>query len=235
MTRRFRPFLLIASLLFSQLALGGAHTLANGKVRDGHGRTSQTRLSAIGSLNEYPEGVFLHGFQIDAAGNNVPTVVMLNERMEESGYWTFDTPISEIFRLRNEIYLFDYRGVVYRFAERQWSIVEHWRFDPWSVTYPLADDFIVCHPAPLTKQESGTRPGGCRSLARGWEVELLWTKPTPKICGKELRVLIWLNGGRALQTLDLNDGHIVRTIVLPKKQTSARSFDLCKTSNQRQP
>ena len=234
MTRRFRPFLLIACLLFSQLALGGAHTLANGKVRDGHGRTSQTRLSAIGSLNEYPEGVFLHGFQIDATGNNVPTVVMLNERLEESGYWSFDTPISDVFRLRNEIYLFDYRGVVYRFADLQWSIVEHWRFDPWSVTYPLADDFIVCHPAPLTKLESGSRPGGCRSLGRGWALELIWTEPKPKICGQELRVLIWLNGGRALQTLDLTDGHIVQTLVLRKKQTPARALDLCRIPLPRQ-
>ena len=235
MHRRLKPLLIVTCLLLSQLVLAGIHTLPNGKVRDEQGKTSQTRLGLISSLKEYPEGVFLLGYQIDAAGNNIPTAVLLDERLEEQGYWTFEAPINEVFRFRNETYLFDYRGTVYRFAERQWSIVEHWQFGPSSLTYPLADDIIVCHPAPITKQESGTRSGGCRSLARGWAVELYWTNPKPKICGQELRALVWLNERQALRAIDLNDGHIVRTLALPKKQTANPAPDLCRIQLLRRP
>lgn len=235
MNHRLKPLLIVACLLFSQLALAGVRTLPNGKVRDDSGKTSQTRLGVISALKAYPEGVFLLGYQIDAGGNNIPTAVLLDERLEEQGYWTFEAPINEVFRFRNEIYLFDYRGEVYRFADHQWSIVKEWQFGPWSVTYPLDDDVIVCHPAPLTKLESGTRSGGCRSLAHGWATELYWTEPKPKICGEELRVLVWLNEERVLQTLDLRDGRVVRSVVLPRKQAQARPLDLCRISRPRRP
>lgn len=221
--------LMIICLLISQQAPAAAHLLSGGKVSDGQGKQISTRLTAVDSLREYPEGIFLAGHEVDANanGNKVPSVLMLNGRLETVGHCTFQLPIREIFRFRGEIYLFDFAGHVYRFENHQWSIDERWRFDPWAVLYPLPDDLVVCHPAPLTKAESGTRTGGCRSLGHGWAVPLYWTKPKPQICGQQLRVVVWIKGRQVLQTLRLSDGGVDQTIALSRKAAATKNLDLC--------
>ncbi len=221
--------LMIVCLLLSQQALAAALLLSGGKVSDGDGKQISMRLNAIDLFKEYPEGIFLAGHEVDAEanGNKVPTVVMLNGQLETMGHWTFKLPIREIFRFRDEIYLFDFAGHVYRFENHQWAIDARWRFDPWSVIYPLPGDLVVCHPAPITKAESGTRTGGCRSLAREWAVPLYWTKPKPQICGQQLRVVVWIKGRQVLQTLRLSDGSIRQTSVLSSKAAAAKNLDLC--------
>lgn len=230
MNAKLTRCLAIGCLLLSQQALAAAHLLADGKVSDGHGQQVKTRLNVSNALKEYPEGIFVAGHEIDASGKNIPTVTVLNERLEILGYWPFKKPVMNFFRFRNKVYLFDADGTVYRFDNDQWPVEERWHFDPWARTYPEQDDVIVCHPAPFTKEVSGTRMGGCRSLARGWDIPLFWWGlPEPKICGQQLRVLIRAARHRhALQTINLADGSVVRTTELPKKMVPAHNLDLCK-------
>ncbi len=230
MNAKLTRCLAICCLLLSQQAFAAVHLLSDGKVSDGHGKQVSTRLNVSDSLKEYPEGIFVAGYEIDASGKKVPTVTVLNERLEIVGYWTFKTPIMNFFRLLDKVYLFDVDGTVYRFENEQWPVEERWHFDSWARTYPMQDDVIVCHPAPFTKEVSGTRMGGCRSLARGWNIPLYWwALPEPKICGQQLRVLIRPSRHRhALQTINLADGSVVRTTELPKKMVPAHNLDLCK-------
>lgn len=230
MNIKVKRLLATMCLLLSHQVLASAYLISSGTVSNGHGKQTSTRLNTIDLLKEYPEGIFLAGHEINSEtnGNEVPTVVMLNRQLEALGYWAFKMPIKEIFRFRDEIYLFDFKGHVYRFENHQWSIEERYRFDPWSVIYPLQDDIVVCHPAPTTKAESGTRSGECRSLARDWAVPLYWTKPKPQICGQQLRVLVWIKGRQVLQTYSLCDGGLLQTTVLSRKAAAADKLDLCK-------
>lgn len=229
MSGKRKRLLVIVCLLLSQQVFAATHLLSGGKVSDGHGKQISTRLNDIDVIKEYPEGIFLAGHEVEAEvnGSKVPTVVMLNARLETLGHWVFNLPIKEIFRFRGEIYLFDFEGHVYRFENYQWSVDKRWRFDPWSVIYPLQDDLVVCHPAPLTKAESGTRTGGCRSLGHEWTVPLYWTKPKPQICGQQIRVVVWVNGRQLLQTLRLSDGGIHQTTALSRKAAATKNLDLC--------
>lgn len=229
MNARLKRLQMIVCLLLSQPALSAVHLLSDEKVSDGHGKQTQTRLKSIDLLKEYPEGVFLAGYEINAEtkDHKVPAVEMMNAQLESLGHWTFKTPIREMFRFRGEIYLFDFEGQVFRFENDRWSIDDRWRFDPWSVIYPLPEDLVVCHPAPISKVESGTRTGACRSLVHDWSIPLYWTKPKPQICGQQLRVMVWINGRQALQIYRLSDGGLLKTAVLSRKEAADKNPNLC--------
>lgn len=223
MTRKMLCGITACLLAFS--AHGALRWKPDGTVRDARAQVFRSELTQVVRAFEAPEGLYLAG---SWGGADRRGVALVARDLSSARYWRFELDVTDFFRYRDQLYLRDIGGGVFVRVGEDWKVAD-WRLAPDSVLLqPDADrELIVCSPAPMTKQGSGTYRGDCRSLTYGWQQELNWGADSPpRICADYLAVLGWQAQQRHVFRVRLSDGVLLGTKVLPR-QLRSHTLDPC--------
>lgn len=180
--------LLFFTCLLPKISCAGAEIQANGTglvVIDG--QSKQLNLRTSYSPLQTNKGIYLLGEQQSQEKQKVNLVAFLSNDMQQEKYWPFERRLSTLFHYKENVYVLDVDGQVYRQQEENWPKAS-WHFPPYSKIISTEKSLLVCYSrAPLG---IGSERGGCTAPEKNWtiSIDFDWLPIPPQLCNDQLRI-----------------------------------------------
>jgi hypothetical protein len=197
----------------------------DGTVIRGNERLA-TKLQSVTTALVADGGVYLGGYQIDAANVNHPHIVFVPSDLKTERYWARQDSIQSFFPLKGRINVLESSGKAFERRDDDW-IPSNLRFKPRSVVIDT-DTLIACNPGPLLM--TSTERGSCYSPTAGWSVDINWRGVKPAICSGKLTAVEVRQGTMWARQIRSTDGIelAVRKLTIPPSDACSVEFDTAK-------
>ena len=156
-----------------------------GMARMGKQR-KKLKLYEIGDTYKSATGIYMGGYLRGNAKSDAYAIGYISNDLSVEKYWPLENTFFKFFTFKNDLYILDYAGKTFFYANDQWK-PGAWTFPAtWDVVY--SDKFIIaCHPRSIAKESPLTR-NGCIAPEKKWEITIDWAYIKPTMCNNILTI-----------------------------------------------
>ncbi|MET0056358.1 MAG: hypothetical protein ABW108_16210, partial [Candidatus Thiodiazotropha sp. 6PLUC10] len=116
-----------------------------GEVTNSKGQMIRLDTHFVASAKRYNNALFLIGSQVDKSGNEHSKLSKVSSYLQPPKYWSFEEILKELFIYKENLYLSDYAGSVFKLVNERW-LPAMFSFPANSVVvYASKEDLIACY------------------------------------------------------------------------------------------